>query len=368
MTMRQDRTLPNLLMRSNNICLLHSVGTSRTKTLHPSAAASVFFCKPRRRLVVVVLLVPVRARVGARVGTFRAGAALLRVALPGGLPCLGDPLGPGRLPGFPPVGVFHFCSKRLRRVLLCVWVVHDAVHDAAHHVIRILLLISVIVVVIVIIRFLVVVHFLVHFLVHVFGVDVGAVLGVDVRFRVFIVGAVLGVVVVVVILGPVILGPGRRPLHDGRLLLRLRVFGLGQRPVHRHGPARDAGRVDLLHRALRVRLGRKRGKREPLGLVVEVPRHGEVPHEPGFGHRGPYVLLRRLEREVADDDAPALGPGALAVTQLTRPQELNRASTRVGTRAGPAAVGGVGGRHAPLRELRLDPLRLALAHAGHRVV
>ena len=42
MTTRHDRTLPNFPMRSNSICLLHSVGTSRMKTLHPSAAASVF--------------------------------------------------------------------------------------------------------------------------------------------------------------------------------------------------------------------------------------------------------------------------------------------------------------------------------------
>ena len=103
--------------------------------------------------------------------------------------------------------------------------------------------------------------------------------------------------------------------------------------------------------------------------MVKVPGYGEVPHEPGGGHGGPYVLLRRLEREVADDDAPALGLGALAVTELPGPQELDRRrALRLGTRAGFTPLGGVGGRLAALRELCLDPLRLALAHAGQGVV
>ena len=105
-----------------------------------------------------------------------------------------------------------------------------------------------------------------------------------------------------------------------RLGLRLGVGVLGERPVHRHRPPRDGGAVHLVHGPLGVRLGGVRREREPLGLAVEIARHGQVPHEPRLGQRRPDILVRSLEREVADDHAPALRLGALAPAELPRPQ------------------------------------------------
>ena len=148
-----------------------------------------------------------------------------------------------------------------------------------------------------------------------------------------------------------------------RFLLRLGVGVLGERPIDRHRSPGDGGSVHLRDGAFRVRLGRERGEGEPLGLMVKVPRHGQIPHEPSFGARGPYVLVRRLEREVSDDDAPRLGLGALASAQLSRPQEL-----RGGLRPLRPVLSRLGLGHrrdAPFRELRAHALRLSFPHAGH---
>ena len=204
----------------------------------------------------------------------------------------------------------------------------------------------------------------------------GVVAGRSVVVVVVVIRLGIGIVVVVVAFAagrliPVAFAAGRilvlvAPL--GRLRLRLRlclrlgVGVLGERPVHRHLPPRDGGAVHLTDGALGVRLGGERREREPLGLAVEVPRHGQVPHEPRLGARRPDILVRRLEREVADDHAPALRLGALAPAELPRPQH-GRQRIRRRTRTSRVRSRAVAGRAG----LELAPhfLLLALAHAGH---
>ena len=79
---------------------------------------------------------------------------------------------------------------------------------------------------------------------------------------------------------------------------------------------------------------------ESFGLVVEIARHGEVPDETGDAARLAYVVVGGFKREVAYDDAPRLGLGALAPAQLPRPYHLHRRVRGVGPESSSLPRGG----------------------------